>query len=678
MRINPMPAVPIRPDVVAFGAGMDLTTAEMLAKPGTLRLALNYECGLDGGLERVGGIERYDGRAEPDRASYSLLQFTTAATVSLGSTITGATSGATGKVIYVSGVLVGATRTTGSFVAGENVLVSAVVAGVISSPTPATTSELDNLLSSRAAADYRLDIGAVPGSGPVRGLETLDATVYAWRDNLLGTQLVLWRATSAGWVEVPRLYELSFTGGSSEYTDGETITQGGVSALIRRVVLESGAWSGTAAGRLIVNLPTGGSFAAGAAAGGGACTLAGAQAQITLAPGGRVRAWPANLTARLDTKRLYGCDGVNREFELAGDVLVPLNTGMQGIRANAVIEHKKHIFFGFRGSVQHSSIGTPYQYSAVSGASELGTSDVTTDFLPVGGSTDAAALMVLCENSLHVLYGNSSADWNLVPLSRTSGAQTGTVQDAGGAIALDRPGVVRYPATQSFGNFAWDVASLKINKIAAGQQALCSVFIPELARYRVWLADGTALSARMGARGMAEWTTITYGRVICCAVAREVNGTTRCFVADTQGWVYETDVGRSFAGDSIQCAAKFALLTQRSPTVLKRYRGAELELEARGACTVSVSAELVDGEDDIEPVPEYSFLQPGGGFIFDSSVWDSAYYDSPERARKALPLDGKATGISLTIASDSDQELPHVLRGISIFYTPLRVARLRA
>lgn len=41
-------------------------------------------------------------------------------------------------------------------------------------------------------------------------------------------------------------------------------------------------------------------------------------------------------------------------------VYVPLNTGMGSIRATAVQCHKLHVFFGYRGSLQHSAIGNPY------------------------------------------------------------------------------------------------------------------------------------------------------------------------------------------------------------------------------------------------------------------------------------------------------------------------------
>lgn len=70
------------------------------------------------------------------------------------------------------------------------------------------------------------------------------------------------------------LWTIAFTAGSSEYVPGETLTQGGSNAIVKRVNLTSGAWTGTAAGTMIIT-PGTGVFTAGAAAGGGACTLSG-------------------------------------------------------------------------------------------------------------------------------------------------------------------------------------------------------------------------------------------------------------------------------------------------------------------------------------------------------------------------------------------------------------------
>lgn len=764
MRISKLPQQ-LKADIAVaqFGLGVDMQTAEINAKPGSMRVAYNYECDADGGATRVGGIEPFDGRDEPDRAAYALLQLSVEPDgLALGQTISGDTSLASGVVIQASGLEVAVTRVVGSFANGESVSAGGPVLGSIVTTYPPVNGHRDNELSALASAEYRLSIGAVPGSGPVRGVEIMGGRLYAWRDSEDALELRAWRSSPSGWQqlqlphEIPFLsgtaeykagllvqqggasaavrrvllesgtwsagtaagrlivdapsggafapgaaagagactlagsaqpvrlltasatrYAVVFTAGSSEYTHGEYLQQGGVSAIVRQVFLQSGSWSGTAAGILVVEAPVGGNFAAGAAIGGGACTLAGPQELLASQALGRVRTDVGNLYASLDTQAIYGCDGVNREFELRADgVLCPLAPPTGTNRATAMRVHKAHLFMGMRGSVIHSSIGSPYAFSAISGAAELGTSDVVTDMVPVGGSQEAAAMMALCENSLFVVYGNSAADWNLVPLSRgTSGAMAGTAQDAGGVVALDRPGIVRYPASQAFGNFAWDVLSRKINPIAAGQQGVCSVFIPERARYRVWLADGTFLSGLLGPSGQGEWTSCNYGRRVTCAVARELGGSTRCFVGSADGWVYETDVGRSFAGDPIECAVRLHMLVQRAPFVVKQYIGGLLELLARSACRISVHAEYQQHEDETMPAVHREVDQPGGGLIWDIGAWDSAYWDVPAVAHRVIPVEGEGTGVHLTFASESAVELPHTLRAVSLSFTQRRLQR---
>jgi hypothetical protein len=70
------------------------------------------------------------------------------------------------------------------------------------------------------------------------------------------------------------------SGGTAEPQTGETVTQGGVTAVLQWIVKQSGGWAaGTAAGQLVVSNPVGGNFSAGAAAttSGAAVTLSGAQ-----------------------------------------------------------------------------------------------------------------------------------------------------------------------------------------------------------------------------------------------------------------------------------------------------------------------------------------------------------------------------------------------------------------
>lgn len=668
-----MPQVDVRPDTVAIGGGMDLSVSPMFAKPGTARLAHNYEWAVKGGLEALGGIEPFDGRPSPSAAEYVLLECDADITgVTEGDTLDGGTSGASGTVIYLSGALVALAEVTGAFVVAEDLELGGTPVGVIANTTPEVDGPTDNVLNKLAADVRQALIGKVPGSGPLRGLAILDGTLYAWRNNAGGTAMAIYKSTTSGWTLVPLGEVLTFSAGSSEYADGETITQGGVSATILRVVLESGTWAGgTAAGRLVITGRTGGNFSGGAAGGGGVATLAGAQVATTLAPNGRVRWDVYGFTAAL-TKRLYGCDGVNPEFEFDGTAYVPLNTGMGSIRAQDVKCHRSHLFFAYRGSLQHSAIGNPYVWSPVFGASELGFGDTITNLVSIGGATNAAALMVLCANSLHVLYGTSSADWQPVPLSSVSGAKADSAQDIGGVIALDTPGVVRYPATQSFGNFAWDVASMAIQDTAREQDCACSVYVPGRFKYRLFFKDGTAISGLPAERGKYLWSVIDYGRNIVIAENAEIDGVSRTFYGDDQGWVYEADRGRSFAGEPIARAVLLHPLSQRSPQMEKTYRDMRIEATTQSACTIYTQGQFADDE---EPSQQQTAPQTGRGLQWDITNWDQSYWDAAAAKRFTVPLEGDGTEVAVSIYSESDNELPHTLYGLTINYTPRKMAR---
>lgn len=676
-----IPLAQVRQDPVPLGGGLDVVTTPLFTKAGTCRLAYNYEAATGGGYERVGGIERFDGQAAPNLASYVYLQCAAISTAIVGNTITGATSGATGKVIYVAGRYIAATRVTGAF-ALEVLTVAAVPVGTVNGLDAAVDGFVDNLLFALAATEYRISILRVPGSGRVRGLAVLNDVVLAWRNNAAGTAQVIHKQTAAGWVALALFYELSFTVGSAQPAEGSTITQGATSATVKRVVLESGGWgTSNAAGRYIITVPSGGAFSGGVLAPAGAGTVPGAGAgvyhgtQIVLAPGGRLDHDVTSFSGAADSFRLYGCDGVNREFELHADILVPLNTGMS-VRASCVRAHRNHLFYAYRGSLQHSGIGAPYQWTVLSGAAEIGAGDTITNLVSISGSEASSALMVLCQNAIRVLYGDSAAaPWVLKPLSQIQGAAARSAQDVAGVVALDAPGFVRFPPTQAFGNFRWDTVSQQIEPIARGQSCECSVWVADRSKYRVFFEDGSAVCGVPAAKGQFHWTTIDYGRSICCAVHVEIAGNARTFIADTAGWVYEADVGRSFAGDVIPYALRLNELSQKSAGIIKQYSRLAIEAQAQSAFTLSVQSDFFDGDNEIDPTAPSTVPQYGNGLLYDLANFDQAYWDVNETARKRFPLEGQGTSVAITIAGSADNESPHTLRALTLSFIPRRQAR---
>lgn len=161
----------------------------------------------------------------------------------------------------------------------------------------------------------RLKREAGRSGGPPGGIETLagddqllgDWIADAWREIQRKRMDWAWmRKTVTGvLVESQQAYSaeqdldfvrIAFTAGSSEYVAGESLVQGATTATVVRVILTSGGWgTSDAAGELII-IPGSGVFVAGAALGGGACTLSGPA--VSLDPFGRWQAQTEQYTVR--------------------------------------------------------------------------------------------------------------------------------------------------------------------------------------------------------------------------------------------------------------------------------------------------------------------------------------------------------------------------------------------
>src|SRR5512146_655202 len=396
--------------------GLDLTTPSLSLQPGALRAALNFECSQTGGYARIGGYERVDGRPSPSSASYTTVQLVSFTNVpSVGDSIAQATSGATGTVAAVyngnDASYLAVTKTSGTFDDSHAITSGATPIGM-ATPTTVVVSGLLNAQYLAAAADiYRADIDAVPGSGNVLGVVGMTfggvAEKYAFRANAGGTAVDIYKASSSGWTQVPLFNTVTFTaGGTAAAADDDTLTQGGVTATIKRVVWSSGTWTGTAAGTFVITNPAGGNFAAGAAttSSGATITLSGAQAAIVILPGGRYQFEKCNFSGQLTTKRIYGCDGVNQCFEFDGTVYAPIATGLATDTPTGISYHGGYLFISKDSSIIHSGPGTPFKWSAVDGGEEIATGDEVRGMLSMTGAATTGALFVFCKDKTAVLY----------------------------------------------------------------------------------------------------------------------------------------------------------------------------------------------------------------------------------------------------------------------------------
>ena len=231
-------AAGIRTEVVPLQGGLDLTTPALSLPPGKLIDALNFEPSLTGGYRRMYGSERFDGHPSPSAQTYWNMVVSSTGVIAAGDIVTGATSGASAVVLqangnaelivtYLSGTFVTEELTVGGVgeatFAVENTTGEATFA--VENPTVSKVSKsaaltplLHATYTNLAAAQYRLAISKVPGSGPVLGCWYYNGVLYAFRNNAGGTAAAMFKSTASGWSAVTLGLQMQFAQRSGAVT----------------------------------------------------------------------------------------------------------------------------------------------------------------------------------------------------------------------------------------------------------------------------------------------------------------------------------------------------------------------------------------------------------------------------------------------------------------------------
>lgn len=672
----------------AFRGGLDQVSPALEIKPGNVRFASNMEIGINGGLKPTQGYERYDGRTRPSDAAYSILNATMTASYSVGDTLTGATSGATGVIIAaVEDEYFVLTKVVGTFQSGETlnisgnpVATSTSVAASNAASTPALNATYRNL----AADQYRADIAAPTGSGSIRGVWMYNGDVYCIRDNAGGTAAVLYKDSTSGWTSVNLGRELAFTsGGTTAIAVGDTITgaTSGATAVIGGVVLTSGTWeAGTAAGYFYFASQTGTFQAENLNVGASLnlATIAANSTAVTLAPGGHYEFVNHNFGGAAGADKMYGAGGVDKAFEYDGTTFIKITTGMAVDTPTHVDAFKGHLFLSFDGSLQHSAIGNPYSWSPVLGAAELSAGDrITGTKVMAGGATDGA-MAVFTRNTTKVLYGNSSADWNLQNFNPDAGAREWSVQYIGQAIYLDDRGLTSMAAAQEFGNFAENDLSRLVKPYinALRDTVIGSCVVRDKNQYRLFFSGGAALYVTFIGKKVAGMMPVSLTDPVTCICSQETAaGVEEIYFGSTDGMVYQMERGTSHDGDDIAWSAQLAYNHFGSPRQLKRYMKAVIEVSGESYFEFSMGYTLGYGRTEIPQGPTETLTTALSASQWDSFTWDQFFWDGQTLMPSEMDLDGSAENISLALSGSSDKFEPALFNGVIVRYSPQRMLR---
>lgn len=671
-------------DLIRLGGGLDQVTPTLVLPPGFARKAANFECNVNGGYTRIAGYERFDGRPSPSDALYNVLVCTLTGTVSVGVTVQGYTSAATGKVIAVDGGSVIVTRQTGVFVPSEGLTIGGTTVGsIVEIQGVSADGYTDALYRNLAADEYRADIQPVPGSGPVRGVALYKGDVYAWRDNSGGTASVMYKATASGWSAVPLGKELSFSTGSVEFAEGATVSgaTSGATGVIARLVLQAGAWTtNDAAGTLILSSSTG-TFSAGENLTIGGIVHAkadGGAAQITLAPGGRYETVVGNFGGGDGSYRMYGVDGVNRAFEFDGTVFVPISTTMPTDTPTHVAVHKQFLFLAFGSSLQFSALGDPYRWDPVLGAGEIAMNAEITNLIVLPGDQSSGALGVYTRRDTSVLYGTSEANFSLSTFNTGTGAVAYTAQNLDQAYVLDDRGVISLGTSLNFGNFTPASLTMTMRPFISARinLATASSLQREKGQYRVFFSDGAAIYMTIVNGKLLGTMPVQFlDPVVCCDEGESADGKPVSFFGSSNGYVYQLDAGTSFDGDPIAASVNLVYDSMRSPRILKRYRKASVEFSGDYYAQIQFGYDLGYRRQEIPQPLDASYEADMRSSYWDSMIWDNFVWDGSDVTPSEVEVAGTAENISIRISSYSDMYEPFTVNTIVVHYTLRRGLR---
>lgn len=676
----------------AFRGGIDTNSAALAVPPEALIHALNYEP-LAEGYGRNEGYERYDGQDAPSDEAYWAITFTGGVNEpSVGDTITGALSGATGSLLVAAVVTSGSFddndavgtlvlgSVSGTFQSGEPLQVSAVTQATSSSLAVeggASTIDLDRTYLSAAQEVQRALIDPVPGSGAVRGVAVHNGTVYAWRDNSGGTECLGYRATSAGWTALTQSRRIAFTAGQSAgIADGATLTgnTSGATSTVVRTVVTSGSWAGNdAAGWIHVTGQTGTYQAAESLRVGGTnrATCSGNSTLNSFAVGGRFRCISHNFYGASNYYRLYGCNEVANAFEMVNHVMVPIFTGMTTDTPTRIFEIAHHLGLCFPGgSVQISSQGEPLLWTPLLGASEIGLGTEITDVVQ---STESAVAF-FGEQKIAILTGRDVDTFQLAELTEEAGADADTAQKIAKTVYMDRRGFRSLDATQAFGDFKTGSLSGQFEaylkrKRDRGIMPVGSIVCRTKSQYRIYFDDGTGLSIYMGDKKPSA-IPFDFDFTPSCFATGELSDGEGMFAGASDGYVYRLDSGTSYDGTGVSASCMTPFNHFGGIMQNKRFHKVTLELQGSPQATIRMLAQF-DYGDINQPIDYGSqFDVRAGGGLWDVMYWDEFYWDDPVEGTAECPIDGIGRNASFVFSSESHAVEPaHVLQAYSVHYS---------
>lgn len=523
-------------------------------------------------------------------------------------------------------------------------------------------------------------IKAVPGTGPVLGVWELEGKVYAIKTATGGTTSEMHVATPAGWQPVGLGNTLTWDNRPSTITDDHVgpgdILEGVTSGATLTVGWVGYTAQDHSAGYVSTNTITG-TFTVGediknnSQPGTPVIGKVAAAATVNvLPPTGNFRFINHNFFGGTDQFAMYAVCGNGPGWvynEAQGFSFIP--TGRDEENPFDLCEYKDHLFFAYPfGSLQHSVIGSPMDWSGGLGALVFGVGSEISSLIPAPKS-----LIICTIKDIQSLEGGGVDDWQKEVITQHNGIAQFTGLYQSQSFVLAQAGIVALDRTDAFGNFMDSTLSDRIRNTIVPLYPFCTGALArkDKGQYRLFYQGDTNICLSTNQGNIIGFSLFDYGGQ---TVRRSCNPYGRVFFTTDSGMVYHDDVGGSNDGEERTSVLRSSFANQGDPDTRKRYRRADMTLSSEAYVNFKVNFTF----DKATGVPQSSIqtglLVSGGGF-WDLSNWNQVYWDATSSPTVSSDIDGIGFDISVMVFVQSRIHPSFIVEDVSLEWSPRRKVR---
>lgn len=384
-----------------------------------------------------------------------------------------------------------------------------------------------------------------------------------------------------------------------------------------------------------------------------------------------------NFTGDVADSAFYWVDGTNqaREYKATGVTTVN-NAGLGALDKPIDIKvHNMYLFLAYRGgSLQHSVLGDPLDWTGASGAGELTMGAEITNLIPGVKGT----MVIFLARGIRILNGVVASEFSLETFSDQSGAYTKTAQRLLGTVFfVDDRGLSTLEASDTFGDYSANSISQRFKTTL--QRRLKEINVTSTSRdlnqYRIFFSDRTGIIVSFEGKEFQGATFFEYPiEVSIIDQRRGANGYDFIVFGanDESGYVYKLDSGYSFDGTPITCRLTTAFFHYGSPRNWKVFKRATLEI----AGTTDQMFDIKVDFDYNEPGTGRSIWKSmqvytvDGSAIYGESKWGLMKYGTATSVTNRVPvyIVGLGVNMSYKVISNEAYRPQHIIQNIITDY----------